>query len=92
MSSAFQLSSAYRPYRSPIDASTSIVGMATRTAATRSFPGQPRGERGRVTSQQRPQGPAPDQGLERRQQQHPEQQETDEPRAPAAEPSTSQRR
>ena len=43
MSSAFQLSSAYRPYRSPTtESSTIVVGMATRTAATRTLPGQRR--------------------------------------------------
>ena len=42
MSSAFQLSSAYRPYRPPLsDVSTMAAGIATRTAATSSFPAQP---------------------------------------------------
>ena len=43
MSSAFQLSSAYRPYRSPVtEPSTIATGTAIRTAATSSFPAQPR--------------------------------------------------
>ena len=43
MSSAFQLSSSYRPNRPPpTDVSTMATGTATRTAATSSFPAQPR--------------------------------------------------
>ena len=43
MSSAFQLSSAYRPYRPPLtESSTIVAGMTIRTAATSSFPAQPR--------------------------------------------------
>ena len=43
MSSAFQLSSAYRPYLPPLtEVSTMVAGMAISTAATSSFPGQRR--------------------------------------------------
>ena len=76
MSSAFQLSSAYRPYRPPpTEASTIAAGMSEQDHGDQQ-PSRPAvGERGRVTNEQGPQGPAPNQGLERCQQQHPQQHE-----------------
>ncbi len=59
MSSAFQLSSAYRPYRSPTtDSSTIVAGRATRTTATSDLAGPAARERGGVAVQQSPQRPA----------------------------------
>ncbi len=59
MSSAFQLSSAYRPYRSPLSESSTIVaGMAIRTTATSSLPRPAVGEPSRVTDEQRSATPA----------------------------------
>ena len=55
-----------------------VTGIATRTAATSSFPAQPWANDGRVTEEQHPQGPAPDQGVERCQQQRPQQHDTNE--------------
>ena len=55
MSSAFQLSSAYRPYRPPLtESSTIVAGMAIRTAATSSFPAQPRANVAESASEQQP--------------------------------------
>ena len=91
MSSAFQLSSAYRPYRPPpTDVSTMVAGIATRTAATSSFPAQPWANEAVSRRSSDPQGSAPDQGLERCQQQHPQQHDTDEFQLRAGSWSTAQ--
>ena len=80
MSSAFQLSSAYRPYRSPTTESSTIeAGMSDQDRGDQHLAGPAVGERGRVAGQQRPQRAAAHQALEHRHHQHPGQQVTHEP-------------
>ena len=81
MSSAFQLSSAYRPYRLAAhrDVTTMAAGSATRTAATRSLPHQRRANEAVSRTSSVRTGSAPNQGLERRGDQDSQQKEMHEP-------------